>query len=135
MLAAALLSAGMGSAAPAAPSSDIIPAPKDFRSQEIHRVQGEDWPFTAKKGLLLCAPGWQQKYVYFVPQDAEGNNEYPFALDSNIMLTALVNMGRASALRPYDNLEQLLKRLSPYISMGKRLCDQPAGTKLPDSAV
>ncbi len=136
MMAAALLSVGIGGAATAAPVNDFIPEPKDFRSQEIHRVRGEtDWPFVAEKGLLLCAPSWENRFVYFVPEDEEGESEYPFALHENMMTVALVNLGRNSVLRPFDNFEQLVKRLSPYLAMGKRLCDQPAGAKLRDTAL
>ncbi|CDZ48551.1 hypothetical protein [Neorhizobium galegae] len=135
MLAALALSASIGGAVPAA-DGDFIPGVKDFRSQQIHRVRGEkEWPFMADRGTLLCAPSWKNQLVYFVPQDAEGKREYPFALSDNVMLMAMVNMGRKSVLQPYDSFEQLLQRLFPYIAMGKRLCDQPAGATLPDSSL
>ena len=35
--------------------------------------------------------------------------------------------------RAYDNFEQLLKRLIPYVTMGKRLCNQPPGTNVSGS--
>jgi len=135
MLTAALLSAGMVGAAPVTPTGNFIPTEKDFRTQRIHRLQGEtDWPFAADKGLMLCAPSWQNRLVYFVPIGADGKNEAPLALDYGLATIAMINMGRASAFRPYENFEQFVKRLAPYIAMGKRLCDQPAGTDLPDSA-
>jgi hypothetical protein len=46
---------------------------------------------------------------------------------------AIANMGRQAAFQPFDDFEQLLKRVGPYIEMGKRLCDQPAGTHLLDN--
>jgi len=135
MLAAALLSASMASAVPAVPVGNFIPTEKDFRTQKIHRLQGEaEWPFTADKGLLLCAPSWKNRLVYFVPVGPDGKNEAPLALDYGLATIAMINMGRASAFRSYENFEQFVKRLGPYIAMGKRLCDQPAGTDLPDSA-
>jgi hypothetical protein len=135
MMAALALSASIVGAVPAA-DGNFIPGVKDFRSQEIHRGRGEkEWPFVADRGLLLCAPSWKDRLVYFVPKDAEGASGHPFALPDNMMLLAMVNMGRKSVLQPYDSFEQLLQRLFPYIAMGKRLCDQPAGAKLQDSAL
>ncbi len=114
----------------------MIPGFEDFRIQRIQRAKGEDdWPFVAEKGRLLCAPSWQKRFVYFIPDKEGGGIGYPLALDENMMMVALVNMGRGSALRPFDNLEQLVKRLSPYLAMGKRLCDQPAGSDLPDTSL
>lgn len=83
----------------------------------------------------MCAPSLGQRLVYFVPQGPDGENEYPVALDSNLMSMAVVNMGRGNAFRPYANFEELTNRLSPYITMGKRLCDQPAGTVIPESSL
>ncbi|KJF74972.1 hypothetical protein [Agrobacterium arsenijevicii] len=136
MLAAVLLSANMGVAAAVVPAGNLIPEVGDFRSQKIQKMQGErDWPFVAEKGVLLCAPSLAKKMVYFVGVKDDGEHDYPFAIDTDMMAVAIANMGRASALKPFDNFEQLLKRLSPFVAMGKRLCDQPAGSILPDSSL
>jgi hypothetical protein len=116
--------------------SNVVPEAGDFRVQEIRRSKGEDnWPFIAEKGLLMCAPSLNQRLVYFVPVNADGEDEYPINIDANLMSMAIVNIGRGDAFRPYDDFEQLAKRLSPYVTMGKRLCDQPAGTVLPESSL
>ena len=134
MLAAAMLAINISGAA--VPVGSVIPEARDFRSQKIAKMQGEkDWPFMAEKGLLLCAPSLANKMVYFVGEKEDGGQDYPFAIDTDMMAVAIVNMGRASALRPFDNFEQLLKRLSPFVAMGKRLCDQPAGTALPENSL
>lgn len=134
MLAAAMLAINISGAA--VPVGSVIPEARDFRSQKIAKMQGEkDWPFMAEKGLLLCAPSLANKMVYFVGEKEDGEQDYPFAIDTDMMAVAIVNMGRASALRPFDNFEQLLKRLSPFVAMGKRLCDQPAGTILPENSL
>ncbi|KQR34011.1 hypothetical protein ASF91_08735 [Rhizobium sp. Leaf155] len=133
MPAALLAAVCMASAADAGP---VVPEAGDFRVQAIRKVQGEDnWPFLAEEGFLMCAPSLGQKLVYFVPKGADGENEYPVALDSNLMSMAVVNIGRGNAFRPYANFEDLTNRLSPYITMGKRLCDQPAGTVIPESSL
>ncbi|MGV1917576.1 hypothetical protein [uncultured Agrobacterium sp.] len=131
--AALLAAASMASAADAGP---VLPEAGDFRVQTIRKVQGEEnWPFLAQEGFLMCAPSLGQRLVYFVPKGPDGENEYPVALDSNLMSMAVVNMGRGNAFRPYANFEELTNRLSPYITMGKRLCDQPAGTVIPESSL
>ncbi|OOO18118.1 hypothetical protein BS627_19200 [Agrobacterium salinitolerans] len=136
MLAAAMLAINISGAVAAVPAGSAIPEARDFRSQKIAKMQGEkDWPFAAEKGLLLCAPSLANKMVYFVGEKEDGEQDYPFAIDTDMMAVAIVNMGRASALRPFDNFEQLLKRLSPFVAMGKRLCDQPAGTILPENSL
>jgi hypothetical protein len=136
MLAAAVLAINMSGTAVAVPVGSIVPEAKDFRSQKIAKMQGEkDWPFVAEKGLLLCAPSLADKMVYFVGEKEDGEQDYPFAIDTDMMAVAIVNMGRASALRPFDNFAQLLTRLSPFVAMGKRLCDQPAGSVLPENSL
>lgn len=136
LAAAAMLALNISGAAAAVPAGNFIPEAKDFRSQKIAKMQGEkDWPFVAEKGLLLCALSLTTKMVYFVGEQDDGKQDYPFAIDTDMMAVAIVNMGRASALRPFDNFEQLLKRLSPFVSMGRRLCDQPAGTALPENSL
>lgn len=122
--------------ASAADADPVVPEAGDFRVQTIRKAQGEDnWPFLALEGFLMCAPSLGQRLVYFVPKGTDGENEYPVALDSNLMSMAVVNMGRGNAFRPYANFEELTNRLSPYITMGKRLCDQPAGTVIPESSL
>ncbi|CUX45482.1 MULTISPECIES: hypothetical protein [Rhizobium/Agrobacterium group] len=136
MLAAALVAANMSGASVMVPAGSFVPEAGDFRSQQIRRMQGErDWPFVAEKGLLLCAPSLMEKLVYFVGEKENGEQDEPFAIDTDMMAVAIINMGRASALKPFDNFEQLLKRLSPFVAMGKRLCDQPAGSVLPENSL
>lgn len=134
MMATVLLSATLGSSPLTV--NNIVPEAGDFRVQTIRKAQGEaDWPFTADEGYLMCAPSMGQKLVYFVPKNAEGENEYPINIDTNFMAMAIINVGRSDAFRAYANYEDLIKRLSPYVTMGKRLCDQPAGTVIPESSL
>lgn len=117
-------------------ASDIFPGVDDFRMQGITRTRSEaDWPFVADKGMLLCAKILNKPAVYFVGEDRGGEQMRPFAISTDMMEVAMVNIGTSGVLRPYDDFEQLLKRLVPYVSMGRRLCDQPPGTNLPDSAL
>ncbi|NTJ44057.1 hypothetical protein G6L28_15760 [Agrobacterium larrymoorei] len=131
---AALLASSF--AASTLPAEGLVPGASDFRVQKLERAQGEtNWPFTARKGLLMCVPSLSNKLVYFVPENDRGENEYPVNIDSNAMSMAMVNIGRGGAFRPFADFEELMNRLSPYITMGKRLCDQPAGTVVPESSL
>ncbi len=132
---AAAISASTGGEEPVA-ANDIFPGVDDFRMQTITRTKNEaDWPFVPTKGLLLCAKILRQPAVYFVGEDQDGEQMEPFVISTDMVEVAIANIGTTGVLRPYDGFEQLLKRLVPYVSMGRRLCDQPPGTNLPDSAL
>jgi hypothetical protein len=123
-------------AACAARADGFMPQAKDVRLQTIRKAQGEmNWPFVADEGFLSCVPGGGERLVYFVPKGAPGENVFAINLNTNVMAMALINIGRGDAFRPYANFEDLIGRLSPYITMGKRLCDQPAGTVVPESSL
>lgn len=88
--------------ASAAEAGSVVPEAGDFHGAgHPQRCRERDnWPFLAKEGFLMCAPSLGQKLVYFVPKGADGENEYPVALDSNLMSMAVVNIGRGNAFRP-----------------------------------
>jgi hypothetical protein len=131
MWTAALLTIGIGGAA--MPAGDVLPGVGDFRLQKIRRVAGEsEWPFVAESGMLLCAMILRQPAVYFVPEIGETLGR-AFVIDNDIAKMAFANIGMTGVLEPYDNFEQLLKRLIPYVTMGKRLCNQPPGTNVSGS--
>ena len=128
---AALLTIGISGAA--MPAGDGFPGVGDFRLQKIHRAAGEsEWPFVAESGTLLCAMILRQPAVYFVPE-VGGEPGRAFVIDNDITMMAFANIGMTGVLEPYDNFEQLLKRLVPYVTMGKRLCNQPPGTNVSGS--
>lgn len=123
-------------AASPASADGFVPQAKDVRLQTIRKAQGEtNWPFVADEGFLSCVPSIGERLVYFVPFGEDDENEPPVNLNTNVMTMALVNIGRGGTFRPFANLEELIKRLSPYITMGKRLCDQPAGAVVPESSL
>jgi hypothetical protein len=131
MLTEALLTIGISGAA--MPAGDVFPGVGDFRLQKIHRAAGEsEWPFVAESGTLLCAMILRKPAVYFVPE-VSGTPGRAFAIDNDITMMAFANIGMTDVLEPYDNFEQLLKRLIPYVTMGKRLCNQPPGTNVSGS--
>lgn len=133
MVVAALLFAA-AVAAPVVPAGDFIPDGEDFRTQPIAKAAGEkDWPFMTTRGLLMCAYVLKNPTVYYVPTQADGDPGYPYHISNDIAQMALVNRGQTGVLQPYDSLEQLLVRLHPYVSLGQRLCKQPAGTVVPEA--
>ncbi|UHS62926.1 hypothetical protein HRR99_12375 [Agrobacterium vaccinii] len=114
----------------------MVPEAEDFRVQTIRKAQGErDWPFVAHKGMLLCAPAMGEKLVYFVAENDEGEQEEPVLLDVNPMMMAVVNLGKIKVFQAFTDINELMGRLYPYVTMGKRLCDQPAGTIVPESSL
>jgi hypothetical protein len=128
---AALLTIGISGAA--MPADDVFPGVGDFRLQKIHKAAGEsEWPFVAESGTLLCALVLRKPAVYFVPE-VGGEPGRAFVIDNDIAKMAFANIGMTGVLEPYDNFEQLLKRLVPYVMMGKRLCNQPPGTNVSGS--
>ena len=117
-------------------ANKLVLEEKDFRMQTIRKAQGEtNWPFEANKGRLLCAPIIGDRAVYFVGTKEDGGQEEPVALSVNPMLVSIINMGKAKIFRDFTTIDELMNRLYPYITMGKRLCDQPAGTVVPESSL
>ena len=134
MVPEALLAAAVATAP--LPVSTLVPEADDFRVQAIAKAQGEaDWPFVADKGMLLCAPVIGDKAVYFVAEKEDGGQEAPVVLNINPMTMAVVNLGKTKVFRAFSSVDELMNRLYPYITMGKRLCDQPAGTVVPESSL
>lgn len=134
MLPAALLAAAIATAPTQV--NKLVLEEKDFRMQTIRKAQGEvNWPFVASEGILLCAPVIGDKAVYFVGTKEDGGQEEPVILSVNPMMMSIINMGKARIFRDFTTIDELMGRLYPYITMGKRLCDQPAGTVVPESSL
>ncbi|MFK0161888.1 hypothetical protein [Rhizobium sp. NPDC090279] len=113
--------------------NDLVPGVKDFRMQVIHKAKDEvDWPFVAESGVLACAKVLNKPAVYFVP-DQKPEATRAFVLDTDLFGMSLVNIGMTNVLKPYGSLEALLKRITPFVTMGRRLCAQPPGTSLSGS--
>ncbi|HEV7249094.1 MAG TPA: hypothetical protein VGN93_19150 [Shinella sp.] len=108
------------------PVGDVIPEAGDFRFQKVRQAAGEkEWPFVAESGMLGCAKVLGGRAVYFVPDEADLSRA--FNLDVNLFAMSMVNFGMTDILAPYENPEQLLKRIAPFVTMGQRLCDQEPG--------
>lgn len=113
--------------------NELFPGAKDVRMQMIHKAQNEaDWPFTAESGVLACVKVLSEPTVYFVPEQTPVATR-AFALDTDLLGMSLVNMGMTNVLKPYGSLEALLKRITPFVTMGRQLCAQPPGTSISGS--
>ncbi|MGY5778897.1 hypothetical protein [Rhizobium sp. LEGMi135b] len=113
--------------------NDLFPGAKDVRMQVIHRAKDEaEWPFAAESGVLACVKVLNDPVVYFVPEQKPEATR-AFAIDTDLFGMSLVNMGMTNVLKPYGSLETLLKRITPFVTMGRRLCAQPPGTSLTGS--
>ncbi|MFJ6324989.1 MULTISPECIES: hypothetical protein [unclassified Rhizobium] len=110
--------------------NDLFPGAEDVRMQVIHKAKDEaDWPFTAESGVLACVKVLKKPTVYFVPEQTP-EAKRAFAIDTDLLGMSLVNLGMTNVLKPYGSLETLLKRITPFVTMGRRLCAQPPGTSL-----
>lgn len=109
---------------------NILPTPDDFRRQAIHKVAGEaDWPFVSDSGTLMCIEILARPYVYFAPDDDEDRLRV-YNLDVDIFSMAMTNLGITGVLLPYDEPQQLVKRIAPFVTMGQRLCNQQPGSNI-----
>lgn len=119
------------------PAGDFLPGEDDVRMRTISRSQDETgWPFVAVSGVLVCVPVLMKPLVYFVAETPSGKpTAGPYHIAEDIAGMAFANLGMTGVLKPYDNLEQLVVRLTPYIAMGKRLCNLKPGTVLPETVL
>ena len=114
--------------------ASFLPEPDDVRFQMIEKQAGErDWPFVETKGRLACVPSFGMRVVLFFPDMGDDLGELVeptgvIVTTNPIQLFSDVN-GNAH-LVPDMSIEDKIRRLGPYVSLGKKLCDQPKGTIL-----
>ncbi|NTF88406.1 hypothetical protein G6L46_14845 [Agrobacterium rhizogenes] len=113
--------------------SDLFPEAEDFRMQVIHKAKDEaEWPFVAESGTLICAKVLNKPAVYFVPEQKPKATR-AFVLDTDLLGMSMINLGMTDVLKPYGSLEELVVRITPFITMGRQLCAQPPGTNISGS--
>jgi hypothetical protein len=109
------------------PVSDFFPQPEEVRLLEIHKAQGEaTWPFVAESGTLTCVKVMGKRMVSFIPNTTPAATR-AFAMDEDLLGMSVANFGDTGVLKPLGSLEDMVKVISPFIVMGRRLCDQPPG--------
>ena len=123
---------------PGAMAFDLLPDESDIRQQKIARQAGErDWPFAAVEGTLVCMPAFGLRVVIFVPETGDelepdcgedGSNNYVTVSTDPLQLWA--DVGKSHLFTPDLKIEDKIRRLAPFVTMGKKLCDQPKWTDL-----
>ena len=111
-----------------------FPSPDEVRTQPISRAEHEaGWPFSIDDGILTCVWSGGRKIVLFFegrPSDLDENE--PFQPRGVIVTTdpvqlTLGNMANRQLFRPAASVEERIRLVSPFVALGQRLCDQPAG--------
>ena len=108
-----------------------VPDEGDFRFQTVSRAGNEDWPFAVDEGYLACVYLMGQRQVYFMEKgdEAEGLDR-ALALSVDPFQLGFANFGQATRFAPNSGLEDLLRRIAPFVQVGRKLCDQPRGTTI-----
>jgi hypothetical protein len=139
MIAALAMLATLESTTPFVLPAGLIPEAEDVRFQVIERQANEnDWPFLAEKGRLACVPAMGMRIVLFMPWvEADEGGVNGFAVDESASKAAIVSADPLQLwtdiegkplLKPDMKIEDKIRRLGPYVTIGKKLCDQPKGT-------
>ena len=138
MMAAAMLAATIA-AQPAADERGWfhLPNEREVRLQTIRRQDREaGWPFVSDEGYLTCMFALGQRMVVFVPQE-EAEKDVPGELPKAVVLSTnpfemLANMIEGgSLLQPMATPEEMIRRIAPFVEIGRALCDQPQSAKVP----
>jgi hypothetical protein len=119
-------------------AGSFFPDAEDVRTQKIERQAGEsDWPFVEQRGLLMCVRVFGIKHVLFYPGEPD---RYEFG--GNLMtdpelahvttdpIQLWTDPVAAKLLVPGMSIEEKIRRMAPYVTFGKKLCDQPKGSTL-----
>lgn len=109
-----------------------LPGEGDFRFQTIAKAENEkDWPFAAAEGYLACVWSTGQRQVYFVDKQAlVVGDPRTLAISSDPFQLAFINLGKGHLFAPNGGLEDLIRRVAPFVQLGQQLCDQPRGTEI-----
>ena len=113
----------------------IFPQPEDVRFQVISKQAGEkDWPFAAETGTLACVPSLGFRIVVFFPYSVTMRNDEALdelqSKEEPLIVTVDPLQLLFSDARYFVasmTIEDKIRRLGPYVSLGKKLCDQPKG--------
>lgn len=125
-----------------------MPQAEEFRFQAIRKQDREtDWPFLAESGQLGCVFAMGQRAVAFVPEEKdptetadedEAHGAFMEDKEPKVLMLATDPAGLMIAmmegrrfLKPMKSPEEFIKRISPFVDMGRKLCDQPQGSQIP----
>ncbi|MER9655408.1 hypothetical protein NKJ26_18135 [Mesorhizobium sp. M0152] len=114
-----------------------MPSPQEVRMQPIERAGNEaGWPFSVDEGMLACVWSAGQKVVMFFEDRPDGlDAEEDFEPRAVIVTTdplqlTLGNMADRDLFRDAASVEERMRLVAPFVTMGQKLCDQPAGARV-----
>ena len=139
MLAATLIAAATLPAAPVGEHGLFqMPRVEEVRVQPVARNGGErEWPFSVEAGQLACMWSVGERQVFFVEarpanlaSDDTAFEPRMVVLSIDPFLLTFGNMANRSLFTPMADVAELVGKVAPFISMGRRLCDQPPGAQV-----
>ena len=113
----------------------IFPQPEDVRFQVISKQAGEkEWPFAVETGTLACVPSLGFRVVMFFPYSVTMRDEEALEAMESRGAPVIVTVDPIQLLFSDSKyfaagmtIEDKIRRMGPYVSFGKKLCDQPKG--------
>jgi hypothetical protein len=114
-----------------------FPQPDEVRVQPISRAEHEiGWPFSVDDGMLTCVwSGGRRIVVFFEDRPPDLGEDEAFQPRGVIVTTdpiqlTIGNMANRALFRAADSVEERIRLVAPFVTMGQRLCDQPAGARI-----
>ncbi|MFK0687912.1 hypothetical protein ACFX5Q_06860 [Mesorhizobium sp. IMUNJ 23033] len=111
-----------------------FPSVEEVRLQPISRTENETgWPFSVDAGVLTCVWSGGQKVVSFLenrPADLEDRETFQprhVIVTTDPVLLTFGNMADRELFRPAASVEERIRMVAPFATLGQKLCDQPAG--------
>ncbi|RUZ98174.1 hypothetical protein EN932_37715, partial [Mesorhizobium sp. M7A.F.Ca.US.002.01.1.1] len=105
--------------------------------QPISRTGNETvWPFSVDDGTLACVWSGGQRVVMFFEGRPEGLDEDETFQPRQVIVTTdpmqltLGNMASRDLFRPAASVEERIRLVAPFATLGQKLCDQPAGARV-----
>jgi hypothetical protein len=90
-----------------------------------------EWAFSIDEGTLTCVDYGGQRHVFFaeILTDEEMGEIGDMTLPRSVVVTTnplafLATIDNRELYAPFDSLETLIRRLAPFETMGRALCDE-----------
>lgn len=113
-----------------------MPSEEEVRIQSIARTDNETgWPFSVDSGNLTCVWSGGQKVVFFFeprPEDLGEDEDFDprgVLLSVNPLELTIGNMANRDLFASAGSVEERIRLVAPFATMGGKLCDQPAGSR------
>ncbi|MET3583746.1 hypothetical protein ABID19_006811 [Mesorhizobium robiniae] len=111
-----------------------FPSVEEVRLQPISRAENETgWPFSVDAGVLACVWSGGQKVVTFLenrPANLEDDQTFQprhVIVTTDPFQLTIGNIADRDLFRPAASVEERIRLVGPFATLGQKLCDQPAG--------